>query len=133
MVLMTRITDQACVVNECLPSVNVASCNFNVQHHQGERVPRSRTLTPGESPMHHFGSEVRLAREAAGMSCEALADLVPCNKGTVSRIEAGLSMPDRRFAEVCSETFRNPWFVRFLLQLLQGSRPALTPRPCIWN
>jgi len=63
--------------------------------------------------MHHFGSEVRLAREAAGMSCEALADLVPCNKGTVSRIEAGLSMPDRRFAEVCSETFRNPWFVRF--------------------
>lgn len=39
-------------------------------------------LTPGASPMHHFGAEVRLAREAAGMSQSELGALVPCDKAT---------------------------------------------------
>lgn len=42
----------------------------------------------------------------------------PCNpkegdKATVSRIEAGLTVPDKHFAEVCSAAFRNDWFTRF--------------------
>jgi transcriptional regulator with XRE-family HTH domain len=63
--------------------------------------------------MHHFGAEVRRAREAAGLTQSELGDLVPCDKATVSRIEAGFTMPDRHFAEVCSVTFRNEWFTRF--------------------
>ena len=63
--------------------------------------------------MHHFGAEVRRAREAAGMTQAELGDLVPCDKATVSRIEAGLAVPDKHFAEVCSVAFRNEWFSRF--------------------
>jgi transcriptional regulator with XRE-family HTH domain len=63
--------------------------------------------------MHHFGAEVRLAREAAGKSQAELGELVPCDKGTVSRIESGLTVPDEHFADVCSTVFRNPWFGRF--------------------
>jgi ribosome-binding protein aMBF1 (putative translation factor) len=59
-------------------------------------MPRARTLTPGASPMHHFGSEVRRAREAAGMSQTDLGALVPCDKATVSRIEAGLTARPRQ-------------------------------------
>ncbi|HWG27746.1 helix-turn-helix transcriptional regulator [Actinospica sp.] len=63
--------------------------------------------------MHHFGAEVRRAREAVGMTQAELGDLVPCDKATVSRIEAGLTVPDKHFAEVCSAAFRNEWFTRF--------------------
>jgi transcriptional regulator with XRE-family HTH domain len=65
--------------------------------------------------MHHFGAEVRRAREAAGMSQSELGDLVPCDKATVSRIEAGLTVPDAHFAEVCDTAFPQSggWFSRF--------------------
>jgi transcriptional regulator with XRE-family HTH domain len=76
-------------------------------------MPKVRVLTPGDSPMHHFGAEVRRAREAAGLTCAQLGDLVPCDKATISRIEAGLLSPDRHFAEVCAHTFDNDWFIRF--------------------
>lgn len=46
------------------------------------------------------------------MTLAELGDLAPRNKGTVSRIEAGFSAPDRHFAEVCAKAFSNPWFVR---------------------
>jgi transcriptional regulator with XRE-family HTH domain len=76
--------------------------------------PRGRrTLTPGVSPTHHFGAEVRLAREAAGMTQAELGSLVPCDKGTVSRIESGFTLPDGHFAQVCATTFHNEWFTRF--------------------
>ena len=57
---------------------------------KGSAMPRVRTLTPGASPTHFFGSEVRRAREAAGMPQAELGALVPCDKSVVSRIEAGL-------------------------------------------
>ena len=62
--------------------------------------------------MHHFGAEVRRAREAAAMTQAELGDLVPCDKATVSRIEAGLAVPDQHFADVCATAFRNQWFSR---------------------
>jgi transcriptional regulator with XRE-family HTH domain len=75
---------------------------------------RTRALTPGASPAHHFGSEVRRAREAAGMTQSALAELVPCDTATVSRVENGVTFPpDDAFARVCSEAFGNKWFLRF--------------------
>jgi transcriptional regulator with XRE-family HTH domain len=61
-------------------------------------MPRIRTLTPGASPMHFFGSEVRRAREAAGMTQADLGALVPCDNSTVSRVEAGILAPDEAFA-----------------------------------
>jgi transcriptional regulator with XRE-family HTH domain len=78
-------------------------------------MPRLRTLTPSASPMHFFGSEVRRAREAAGMSQTELGDLVPCDKATVSRIEAGLTQPDQAFARACDAAFPrlDGWFSRF--------------------
>jgi transcriptional regulator with XRE-family HTH domain len=76
-------------------------------------MPKLRTLTSGASPRHHFGAEVRRAREAAGMSQAELGDLVPCDKATVSRIEVGLLVPDRHFAAVCATALSNEWFIRF--------------------
>jgi transcriptional regulator with XRE-family HTH domain len=63
--------------------------------------------------MHHFGAEVRLAREAVGLTQAELGALVPCDKGTVSRIESGFTLPDGHFALVCAATFHNEWFTRF--------------------
>ena len=78
-------------------------------------MPRVRTLTPGASPMHFFGSEVRRAREAAGMSQAELGALVPCDKSVVSRIEAGLVQADEAFARACDVAFPHlgGFFLRF--------------------
>jgi transcriptional regulator with XRE-family HTH domain len=78
-------------------------------------MPRVRTLTPGASPTHHFGSEVRRARDAAAMSQSELGALVPCDKSAVSRIEAGLTSPDEAFARACDAAFpqMGGWFMRF--------------------
>lgn len=91
-------------------------------------MPRARTLTPGASPMHHFGSEVRRAREAAGMSQTDLGALVPCDKATVSRIEAGLTAPDEAFAKAGDVAFprMDGWFWRFWKDS-QGWGSAFTP------
>ncbi|HEY0937083.1 MAG TPA: helix-turn-helix transcriptional regulator [Trebonia sp.] len=79
-------------------------------------MPRVRTLTPGASPSHHFGSELRRARKEAGMTLADLAALVPCDASTVSRIEAGQIVPDLHFAEVCDTAFPfcRGWFSRFV-------------------
>jgi transcriptional regulator with XRE-family HTH domain len=65
--------------------------------------------------MHHFGSEARRAREAAGMSQSELGALVPCDKSVVSRVEAGLIAPDESFARACDAAFpqMGGWFTRF--------------------
>jgi transcriptional regulator with XRE-family HTH domain len=78
-------------------------------------MPRVRTLTPGASPTHFFGSEVRRAREAAGMSQAELGALVPCDKSVVSRIEAGLVQADEAFARACDVAFPHldGFFTRF--------------------
>ena len=78
-------------------------------------MPRVRTLTPGASPTHFFGSEVRRAREAAGIPQAELGALVPCNKSVVSRIEAGLVQADEAFARTCDATFPHldGFFLRF--------------------
>jgi DNA-binding XRE family transcriptional regulator len=78
-------------------------------------MPRVRVLTPGASPTHHFGSEVRRAREAVGMTQSELGDLVPCDKSVVSRVEAGLIAPDVSFARACDAAFpqMGGWFMRF--------------------
>jgi hypothetical protein len=65
--------------------------------------------------MHFFGSEVRRAREAAGMTQVELGDLVPCDKSVVSRIEGGLVHADEPFARACDVAFphMSGFFSRF--------------------
>jgi transcriptional regulator with XRE-family HTH domain len=78
-------------------------------------MPKKRTLTPNASPLHHFGSELRRAREEAGMTLAEFGALVPCDNSTVSRIEAGLIAPDLHLAEVADRAFpfARGWFTRF--------------------
>ncbi|MGD0705869.1 MAG: Scr1 family TA system antitoxin-like transcriptional regulator, partial [Trebonia sp.] len=78
-------------------------------------MPRVRTLTPGASPTHFFGSEVRRAREAAGIPQAELGALVPCDKSVVSRIEAGLVQADEAFARASDVAFPHldGFFLRF--------------------
>jgi transcriptional regulator with XRE-family HTH domain len=77
-------------------------------------VPAKRDLDPGASPLHFFGAEVRRAREAAGMTLADLGATVPCDASTVSKIEAGLLRPTKRFVGACAETFPPlEWLTRF--------------------
>ena len=78
-------------------------------------MPRVRTLTPGASPTHFFGSEVRRARESTGMPQAELGALVPCDKSVVSRIEAGMVQADESFARACDVSFPHldGFFTRF--------------------
>jgi transcriptional regulator with XRE-family HTH domain len=78
-------------------------------------MPYKRDLDPSASPAHFFGSEVRHAREAAGMSQAALGDLIRFDGSTVSKVEGGAWPTDEKFAEGCDEAFpgRGGWFLRF--------------------
>jgi transcriptional regulator with XRE-family HTH domain len=90
-------------------------------------MPKIRELDPGASPLHFFGSEVRQARAAAGMTLAVLGAVVPCDASTVSRVEAGLAEPTERFAVACDEAFpqMNGWFTRFWT----GSQRWAGPHP----
>ncbi|HWG02570.1 MAG TPA: helix-turn-helix transcriptional regulator [Trebonia sp.] len=90
---------------------------------------RKQELSPSASPVHFFGSEVRRAREDAGLTQAGLATLVPCDPSTVSRIEAGALAPDRRFADTCDETFPGlrGWFGRFYAGFRDWNNPFATP------
>ena len=78
-------------------------------------MPGKRDLDPEMSPLHFFGAEVRLAREAAAMTLADLGARAPCDASTVSRIESGQLSPAERFARACDETFpqMGGWFGRF--------------------
>jgi transcriptional regulator with XRE-family HTH domain len=79
-------------------------------------MSRGKALTPGASPAHHFGSEVRRARELAGMTQSELGELVPCDTATVSRVENGVTFPpDNAFPRAADHAFpeMQGWFVRF--------------------
>ena len=83
-------------------------------HQDGSYRARQRDLDPGASPLHFFGAEVRRAREAAGMTLADLGATVPCDASTVSKIEAGLLRPTKRFVAACVETFpQMEWLTRF--------------------
>ena len=74
-----------------------------------------RQLDPGASPLHFFGSEVRHARTAAGMTQAELGGLLGYDASEVSKVEAGAREPSARFAEGCDKAFphMNGWFTRF--------------------
>lgn len=89
---------------------------------------RKQELFPRTSPLHFFGSEVRYAREEAGITQGDLGAMVPCDPSTVSRIEAGALAPDRHFAETCDEAFpeHHGWFTRFYIDSRDWNQPFAT-------
>jgi transcriptional regulator with XRE-family HTH domain len=97
---------------------------------------RKQELTPSASPLHFFGSEVRRAREEAGMTQADLAAMVPCDPSTVSRIEAGALAADRLFAAICDEAFPGlrGLFGRFYTDSRDWNSPFASPfRPFAQN
>lgn len=78
-------------------------------------MAKKRTLKPGISPLHFFGSEVRLAREAAGMTQGELGKIANCDTSLVSRIEGGEANPSLGFPEACDMAFphMNGFYTRF--------------------
>src|SRR4051794_3912207 len=114
--LVLRVVPDGTVRIEMKRGIHHATRLGQVRHAERRPLmPRMRKLTPGASPLHFFGSEVRRARTAAGMTLADLAVMVPCDQSTVSRIESGLLAPDLRFAQACDEAFPQAagWFTRF--------------------
>ncbi|MFI2600759.1 Scr1 family TA system antitoxin-like transcriptional regulator [Streptomyces sp. NPDC018693] len=50
-----------------------------------------------------FGEVLKHFREAAGLTQEALAAQIPCDRSHVARIEAGTRVPQDTFAKMCDE------------------------------
>jgi transcriptional regulator with XRE-family HTH domain len=90
-------------------------------------MPRKRILTPGASPLHFFGAEVRHAREAAGISQVELGKIVNCDDSVVSRVEGGIDDPPEGFAEACDKAF--PGMGGFFTRFYNDSRRWEGPFP----
>ena len=75
--------------------------------------------------MHFFGSEVRHARMAAGMTQAELGMIVGYDASEVSKVEAGILKPPERFAEGCDRAFPHMggWFGRFVHQAKKWDGP----------
>ncbi|MGH3319979.1 MAG: helix-turn-helix domain-containing protein [Streptosporangiaceae bacterium] len=66
-------------------------------------VPAAKSLDPGESPLHFFGSELRHHRVRAGLTQDQLGARVNYSGDLVSKIETGEQAPTPEFAERCDE------------------------------
>lgn len=82
-------------------------------------------LGPRDFPVHFFGSEVRIARMAAGMTQAELGALLGYDTSEVSRVESGEREPPERFAEGCDRAFpqMGGWFTRFVHQAKKWDGP----------
>lgn len=91
------------------------------------------SLTLKRSPSHFFGSGVRRARMAAGITLAEFGAHVPCDGSTVSRIETGAKSADARFA--ADERLATalyvfaPVLVPGLLQTEEYARSVLSMHP----
>jgi transcriptional regulator with XRE-family HTH domain len=71
--------------------------------------------TDGSNPALHFGREVQRARTAAGMTLAEMGRSLGYHKSQVSRVERGVRVPTKKFAQMCDLAFpqRGGWFLRF--------------------
>ncbi|OKI00414.1 DNA-binding protein [Streptomyces sp. CB02923] len=60
---------------------------------------------PTASPLTHFGNEVQIERERLGMKREELGKAAACGYSLVAKIESGIRVPPREFAEACDRSF----------------------------
>lgn len=103
--------------------------------------PRAQRNASGDVPMSddtsnpvlHFGSELKRARLAAGLTLAQLGRITGYHKSQVSRVERGLRAPTGKFAQGCDRAFpgRGGWFHRFYLDSRQWSAMPPWFRPWI--
>ncbi|GAA2482123.1 helix-turn-helix transcriptional regulator [Streptomyces longisporus] len=58
-----------------------------------------RELDPSASPLDYYGFELRRAREAAGLTQQALGSIVFCTGSLIGQVETTLRVPTREFSE----------------------------------
>jgi len=66
-------------------------------------MPVKRELDPGASPLAFFGSELRRARAATGLSQEQLGQRVGYSAALVGKVETGERAPSQDFAKRCDQ------------------------------
>ncbi|MEC4018646.1 helix-turn-helix domain-containing protein [Streptomyces sp. H27-D2] len=81
---------------------------------------------PTSSALAHFGAEVRLEREALGLSRADFGKEATCGYDLVAKIEKGQRVPPREFAEACDRVFphANGRFLRLWPLALKFAYPA---------
>jgi len=91
-------------------------------------MPLTRVLDPGASPLAFFGSELRLARTAAGISQEQLGQRVGYSAAQVGKVETGERAPSQDFARNCDQALADArgLFTRIyaLTQRWEGGYPS---------
>jgi transcriptional regulator with XRE-family HTH domain len=66
-------------------------------------MPLTRVLDPGASPLAFFGSELRRARAAAGLSQEQLGQHIGYSAALVGKVETAERAPSQDFARRCDQ------------------------------
>jgi transcriptional regulator with XRE-family HTH domain len=66
-------------------------------------MPVTRELDPGASPLAFFGSELRRARAATGLSQEQLGQRIGYSAALVGKVETGERAPSPDFAKGCDQ------------------------------
>jgi transcriptional regulator with XRE-family HTH domain len=66
-------------------------------------MPVTRELDPGASPLAFFGSELRRARAATGLSQEQLGQRIGYSAALVGKVETGERAPSADFAKRCDQ------------------------------
>jgi transcriptional regulator with XRE-family HTH domain len=66
-------------------------------------MPVTRELDPGASPLAFFGSELRRARAATGLSQEQLGQRLGYSAALVGKVETGERVPSADFAKRCDQ------------------------------
>lgn len=67
---------------------------------------RRQELTPGESPMHLWGAELRAWRDRRGLSLSKLGHLIRYDASHLSRFERGERWPAENVAQACDGALR---------------------------
>ncbi|MFT2017296.1 helix-turn-helix domain-containing protein [Streptomyces sp. 796.1] len=77
------------------------------------------------SPLEHFGHDVRKVREGRKITQKALGKATGYSESYVSKVEAGVLMPSRKFAEGLDRVFgTNGLYVSLLARLDESSAPS---------
>lgn len=88
------------------------------------KSPSGRKNNPWDQK---FGDRLKIAREGAGFSQEAMAELLMMKPDTYQKYEQGKrSFPKHRLAEIIRITRHGPWFL--LTGEPEGDCPAAQPR-----
>lgn len=88
-------------------------------------MPAAKSVDPGESPLHLFGSELRHHRQRAGLTQEDLGGRISYSGDLVSKIETGEQAPGPDMARRCDEALGTDGALgRLLVMVRWGAFPG---------